>query len=282
MADRVDEGDSLDDSIEYSAALNTLDEADFAGAGTAGFESEVLRANAGGETEGRSLNDPHASSTKQSAMVDGKSGQRFRPQLRPPTPVLEVMDDDLQGCERIRLRRRTFTMGRVQGDLVLPNDRVMSRRHAEIVLDNDKTRGVTRWLLCDLSSANGSFVRVPEILLSDRTRLWLGGDLVRVSIDKASGGLTLVELKADDPDRVVLEPGVHWLGLRADCVDFLKASPFLDDRGFCVASDAAGGWRLTDHHSTNGLWQAIEGEPAELNEGSEFKLGEQHFTFRLP
>lgn len=272
----------FDSSFGHLSASATLDEPETAAAGTAGVQSEVLRAHAGEETEGRSLNDPHASSAKQSSLLGRAADRRFRPQLRPPTPVLEVMDDDLQGGEKIRLRRRTFTMGRVQGDLILPNDRVMSRRHAEIFLENNKARETTRWMLRDLASVNGTFVRVSEMVLADRERLWLGGNLIRVSIDKPSGGLTLVELKTENADKAVLKPGVHWIGLGPGCVEFLHASPFLDDRGFCIESDQTGSWRLTDRASVNGLWRAIDGEPVELVDGSEFKLGEQHFTFRLP
>lgn len=269
--------------IGESGPIDTVDEPDTAGGGTAGVASEVLRAQAGEGAGTESLPDPHASSARQGSLVAPPTpDRRFRPQLRPPTPVLEVLDDDLQGSESIRLRRRTFTLGRVQGDLTLPNDRVMSRRHAEVFLDTDKAAGTTRWMLRDLKSVNGSFLRVQAVKLADRDRLWMGGDLIRAGINKRTGELTLIELKNQDADRVTLRPGRHWVGVGTGCVGFLQASPFLDDRAFRVESDAAGRWTLTDNGSTNGLWRAIEGEPVELTDGSQFKLGEQHFVFRLP
>lgn len=281
-------------SFDLSSNSDTLDEPESTGSGTQNVPSEILREQSEGDDShlggagppaSESLSDPHASSAKQSALVGtAKSKLRFRPHLRPPTPVLEVLDDDLEGSEKVRIRLRNFTIGRVQGDLILPNDRVMSRRHAEIVRDAPDTSGVTRWRLRDLASVNGTFVRKLEIELTDRDRLWLGGDLVRVSLNAASGQLTIAELKQGDVERVTFEPGKHWIGTDLTrCADFLSKSPFLDPCAFCVEGDPSGRrWRLLDAGSENGLWRAIEDQPAELTDAAEFKLGEQHFRFRLP
>lgn len=272
----------FDSSFGHSSAVDTVEEPDSTGGGTAGVASEVLRAQAG-DGGGGSLPDPNASSARQPSLVGPRSPDRlFRPQLRPPTPVLRVMDDDQQGFEELRLRSKAFTLGRVHGELTFGNDRVMSSRHARITLETNKATGEKRWMLQDLGSVNGTFLRVPEVPLSDRERLWLGGDLIRVSLNKKTGELTLVELKTENPDRATLRPGVHWVGLGSGCVEFLKASPFLDDRGFSAESDAAGRWRLIDHDSTNGLWRSIDEEPVELAHDTQFKLGEQHFIFKLP
>lgn len=55
----------------------------------------------------------------------------FRPVLRPPVPVLTVLDDGSQDeGEQYRLRGEVFAIGRTSGDARLPNDASISGRHA--------------------------------------------------------------------------------------------------------------------------------------------------------
>lgn len=98
---------------------------------------------------------------------------RYRPAHRPAVPLLLVFDDDLEDGELIRIRGESFVIGRVNGDLVLSQDEAVSGRHAEIRRIGLNSN--SRWMLRDLESTNGTFVRVSSALLTDRQDLLLGG-----------------------------------------------------------------------------------------------------------
>ena len=82
----------------------------------------------------------------------------FRPTQCPPLAVLTVFDDGADGGETIRIRQDQFVIGRTEGDLLIAHDAQMSGRHAELRRKLHKDRH--RWVLSDLGSTNGTFVRV--------------------------------------------------------------------------------------------------------------------------
>ena len=82
----------------------------------------------------------------------------FRPTRRPPTPILIICDDGSEEGETIRIRKDRFVIGRLEGDLTIPYDTLMSTRHAE--LRQISVRDKPRRSLVDLQSANGTYVRV--------------------------------------------------------------------------------------------------------------------------
>ena len=82
----------------------------------------------------------------------------FRPVVRPQMAVLVVLDDGRTEGQTIRLRTDSFTIGRTEGDLTIPHDGMISRKHVTIHRRADKGR--LRWVLEDLGSQNGTFVRV--------------------------------------------------------------------------------------------------------------------------
>ena len=97
----------------------------------------------------------------------------YRPVVRLPVAVLSVFDDGRTEGESFRLRNEVFTIGRTEGDLLLPHDGMISRKHATITRKSEKGR--VRWLLEDLGSHNGTFVRVADAILSHGQEILLGG-----------------------------------------------------------------------------------------------------------
>ena len=63
----------------------------------------------------------------------------IRPVLRPPVPILTVLDDGtFANGEHFRLRGDTFSIGRTDGNLVIPCDRTLSGSHVEIRRVDDR------------------------------------------------------------------------------------------------------------------------------------------------
>ena len=83
----------------------------------------------------------------------------FRPTARPKVAMLTVCDDGKTDGEVIRIRSHRFIIGRTEGDLCIPIDGRISARHVEITL---QTIGAVhhRWVVTDLQSTHGLFVRV--------------------------------------------------------------------------------------------------------------------------
>ena len=102
---------------------------------------------------------------------------RFQPVQRPGIATLVIFDDGDDEGEVVRIRRESFIIGRVQGDLVIPHDGNMSGKHAEIVRRLEGGRW--HWYLHDLQSTNGTFVRVAGGILRDGQEMLIGGTCYR-------------------------------------------------------------------------------------------------------
>src|SRR4051812_2229801 len=89
------------------------------------------------------------------APADGEPGLE-RPLQRPPVALLCVIDDGKADGEWLRLRADRHVLGRVDGDVRVPHDALMSAAHAELVREKAK-RGY-QWALNDLGSTNGTWV----------------------------------------------------------------------------------------------------------------------------
>ena len=96
----------------------------------------------------------------------------FRPRQRPPMALLTVCDDGRNDGQEIRLRGDLAVIGRTQGDVIIPHDERMSGRHAEIRRTQDG--GDWKWLLVDLGSTNGTYVRVHKCSIKSGQELLIG------------------------------------------------------------------------------------------------------------
>ena len=107
----------------------------------------------------------------------GRVAAVFRPTVRSPVAVLTVYDDGKLDGEVIRIRSPRFVIGRTEGDLKIPIDGRMSSRHVEITLQ--AAGGVNRWVVTDLQSTHGMFVRVSRTVLADRAEFLVGNGRYR-------------------------------------------------------------------------------------------------------
>jgi hypothetical protein len=226
----------------------------------------------------------------------------FRPSHRPPVPLLCVFDDGADDGEVVRVRGERFVIGRAEGDLVLPHDDLISSRHAEIVRRKiDAGRWV--WVLSDLGSANGTFVRAGTAILRDGQEFLVGRTRYRFDaaadshppVPKAPGsratlswsssaGLpvpSVVELTPDGPGaRLPLGKLEHWIGSDPTACDIVPADdPFVSLRHAKISCDAKGRWHVASNKAPNGVWVRIE--QTELRASCYFQIGEQRFSFKV-
>ncbi len=226
--------------------------------------------------------------------------QPFRPSLRPPTALLHVLDDNQQSAEVVRLRTASFIIGRTEGDLLLPHDRLISSRHAQLVREHDNEN--CTWTLRDLQSSNGTFVRVRRATLKSGRVFLVGGTRLRFELPSAVPNppdaeretLDLASLAAQGKCLaflVELVPGGDGRRFAVNCPvvrlgrDPQQADIVLDDSAqspchALLAMQPGGTWTIEDLDSFNGLW--VRTSSVRLVHGASFLLGEQVFVFTLP
>lgn len=224
----------------------------------------------------------------------------FRPVYRPPMGLLVVVDDGKDDGERLRLRGDAFTIGRAEGDLVVPHDRMMSGKHAR--LTREVQSGRYRWFVNDLQSSNGTFVRAKATELKHGQEFMLGGTRFRfhaalqgmpgADLPPAAAGAVRTQdwhsVKAAD-----LIPSIQELGpegtegarhlLNADQVVVGRGAgcgvtvddPMMSPQHARLAKDARGRWTLENLQSLNGTWVRLS--RTGVDRYGQFILGEQRF-----
>ncbi|MBX9578895.1 MAG: FHA domain-containing protein [Gemmataceae bacterium] len=231
----------------------------------------------------------------------------WRPTRRPPTPTLIVCDDGRTDGEAITLRAARFVIGRTEGDLTLPHDEMASTRHAEIT--RQQTGGLWRWVVTDLQSTNGLFVRVTRTALADRAELLVGGGRYRFDAPDAEPAATVDHVPdpakppnstrgwaADAPfglrppalteltpggigNRVVLTRPEYWIGTDPGCAICRPDDPFCEPRQCRVYRGPKGGWHAEHPKTLNGLWFRVPQIVVERT--VQFQVGEQRFRLRV-
>lgn len=228
----------------------------------------------------------------------------YRPLLRPPTALLCICDDGKPEGEWVRLRGDRYVLGRSEGDILIPHDGMMSGRHAELVRQRLPT-GLTRWMLVDLQSRNGTFVRIGSTLLRHQSELLLGrgryrfdaaGSLAPDQVPAATPAqgtvswgnnpvaalvAALVELTpTGDGQRFPLGQSECWIGRDSKlCAIARPDDPFVSPRHARLFRDAKGQWHAENHKAPNGLWLRMEQVP--IDGACQFQLGEQRFILRV-
>ena len=124
----------------------------------------LLRSKADVELVGKSA--PSAASPAKPPASTGA----YRPTQRPPLALLTVLDDGKSEGEVVRLRADRFVIGRSEGDLLIPHDQQISARHIEIT--RQRSGDKYRWVVTDLQSSNGLFIRVSRTILADKRSSW--------------------------------------------------------------------------------------------------------------
>lgn len=225
----------------------------------------------------------------------------FRPILRPPVPVITVLDDgSQQQGESVRMRGETFSIGRTSGDLVVPNDPAISGMHAEI--RRVPWKGSYQWQLVDLGSVNGTFVRCTKAILHAEAIVILGARRFRLRnpllthrgtvqspatrlIDASRLPPTVWPVLAEAAQR---SPGIE-VSLKGDSVsigrtgggaDIQLDDPLIADRHAQLERQRDGSWLIVAETTRNGVW--ISTTAVTLTAHCHFRCGEQLFRFELP
>jgi len=222
----------------------------------------------------------------------------YRPEIRPLVPRLVILDDGEQTSgETVWLRDPATVIGRSEGEIRLGHDPLVSGRHAEIVREG--TGRPHRWVLRDLGSANGTFVRCARTPLRPDAIIILGSRRFRFRPPQATGtavavptgtmmadvaGLhasawpALVETtQAREPLEIIL-PGADLSVGRPGHRNAIEIDdPLLAATHARIFRQLSGQWMLEALPSVNGVWgqvQAIALAPV-----SRFQVGEQRFLF---
>ena len=230
----------------------------------------------------------------------------FRPSLRPPIAVLTVFDDGRQEGEQFRLRDGRFLIGRTEGDLIIPHDNMISSKHVEIT--RQQVGGQWRWVVTDLQSTNGLFVRV----LRTVTGRSVGnpGRQGAVSVPGSGGASrtappttfpskkarnstqafggeggtpaipSLVEVVGSGfGNRLVLTRSEYWIGTDRNCAIGRPNDPHCEARHARLFRDSKPSWQVEHNKSINGLWFRLPQVVAETT--IQFQIGEQRCKLQL-
>jgi FHA domain len=237
--------------------------------------------------------------------IEDKPTAPFRPSARPPLALLTVCDDGEDDGEIIRIRCGRFIIGRTHGDLKIPFDHRMSSRHVEIT--HHLVGGVHRWVLTDLQSRHGMFVRVRRALLADKAEILVGSG--RYRFDAPEQGLAALEkntagrpessdthglsevgaefrppalteiLGKEIGNRVLLVKPEYWIGSDATCVICRSDDPYCEPRHARVYGDEKGQWFADHNKSQNGLWLRMP--QIKVEAAVQFQIGEQRFRLKV-
>lgn len=226
----------------------------------------------------------------------------YRPEIRPLVPKLVILDDGEQAVGETRwLREQSTVIGRSEGDIRLSHDPLISGRHAELVREG--TTRPHRWLLRDLGSANGTFVRCSRtairtggiiILGSRRFRfrpphaeegadatLPNGTVMADVAGLNASAWPALVETtQAREPREIILSGPDLSVGRPGHRNAIEIDDPLLAATHARIRRQHSGQWMIEALPSVNGIWVQIQA--IALAPVSRFQVGEQRFLFVLP
>jgi pSer/pThr/pTyr-binding forkhead associated (FHA) protein len=238
--------------------------------------------------------------------VEPEEADPYRPLQRPPTGLLCILDDASDEGEWVRLRGDKVVIGRVDGDIIIPHDSLISSRHAELARTESKGRMV--WQLRDLNSTNGTYVRISTAVVESGQQILLGGRYYRfdeplASADAAAGAAgdgevpgtrravggpnnpvllpSLVHLtEKGDGQRFFLGGSDNWVGRDGrECNVVLEDDRMVSPRHARLYRGEDGRWTLVDARSRNGTWFRVV--KVKLKKTSYFQLGEQRFQLRV-
>jgi pSer/pThr/pTyr-binding forkhead associated (FHA) protein len=228
----------------------------------------------------------------------------FRPVQRPPMAWLVVLDDGRDTGETVRLRGARTVIGRSEGDVVIPHDSMISGQHLEI--ERQQAPDGYRWLLRDLGSTNGTFVRLPRFRLRHNYELILGGNRFRVCLPGGAqvdltesrsesgtrgwaaisredlavlAGPTLIQLDGDEEVTRISLSEDQVIGADRDQSQLAIDDPLLDDAHARLRRKSNGKWYIEDMESVNGVWVRVE--RSHTSQRCEFQLGEQRFILQV-
>jgi hypothetical protein len=230
----------------------------------------------------------------------------FRPTVRPPVAVLTVFDDGKTDGEIIRIRDHRFVIGRAEGDLRIPLDGRISARHVEIT--HQVVGGQHRWVVTDLESTHGMFVRVTRTALADKAEFLVGNGRYRFDAPQGDSGQALDQVRhaadfgethgldecasafrpaavteligKEIGNRALLVKDEYWIGSDPSCAICRQDDPFCEPRHVRLyLGGSRGRWHAEHHKTPNGLWLKMPQITVEST--AQFQIGEQRFQLRV-
>jgi pSer/pThr/pTyr-binding forkhead associated (FHA) protein len=236
----------------------------------------------------------------------GRAASPYRPTVRPAVALLTVFDDGKTEGETIRIRDHRFVIGRTEGDLTIPIDGRISSRHVEIT--RVAVGGQHRWVVTDLQSTHGMFVRVSKTVLADKAEILVGNGRYRFDAPTPEAATT-AEYPPDDPNRGVtrgwddgpspfrppaltellgneignrtlLVKNEYWIGSDPTCPICRPDDPFCEARHLRLYRKPQGNWHAEHNRTLNGLWLRMSQITVEAM--VHFQIGEQRFQIKLP
>jgi len=220
----------------------------------------------------------------------------YRPAIRPPVPLLTVLDDgEVASGETVRLRDHVTVIGRSDGLVRISHDPLVSGRHAEIVREG--TSRPYSWTLRDLGSSNGTFVNCVGTVLRPDRLIIVGSRRFRfqpppVQAPGRAEGTMLVDsrivaeqvwpmlVETTAPSnalRIPLSGANLSMGRSGHGNDIEIDDPLLASRHAQITFTPAGEWRIEARPSRNGIWVQINA--IRLSPNCRFQCGEQRFLF---
>jgi hypothetical protein len=229
----------------------------------------------------------------------------FRPTSRPPVARLTVFDDGKTDGEVIRIRDHRFIIGRTEGDFRIPLDGRISARHVEIT--HQAVGGHPRWVVTDLQSTHGMFVRVSRTILGDKAEFLVGNGRYRFEAPHVDDGPT-IDQEAGEPNfsetrpldegaspyrpaavtellgkeignRIVLVKSEYWIGSDPSCEICRPDDPFCEPRHVRLSRSQRGSWHAEHRKTPNGLWFRMA--QITVESVAQFQIGEQRFQLKV-
>ncbi len=244
--------------------------------------------------------------TPATAKETGRAALPFRPTVRPPVAVLTVFDDGKTEGETIRIRDHRFVIGRTEGDLKIPIDGRISSKHLEIT--HQVVGGLHRWIVTDMQSTHGLFVRVSKTVLADQSEFLVGGGRYRFEAAQETGrgdteaytsgegntGQTQAWNDGNAPfrppalteligreigNRMLLVKNEYWIGSDPGCAVCRADDPFCESKHARVYRTPRGGWAVDHNKTSNGLW--VRMPQIAVESVVQFQIGEQRFKLKV-
>jgi hypothetical protein len=240
-----------------------------------------------------------------SAPPPGRAASPFRPTLRPPVAILTVFDDGRIDGESIRLRDDRFTIGRTEGDLRIPIDSRISAKH--VAITHQVVGGIHRWVVTDLQSTHGLFVRVSRTVLADKAEFLVGNGRYQFEGSQADGSETAAysagELTTGETrgwvegagtfrppavtellgkeigNRLLLAKKEYWIGSDPACAICRPDDPFCEAWHARLHVGSKGKWQVEHNKTQNGLWLRMPQINVEAM--VQFQIGEQRFQLKI-
>src|SRR5271157_2421731 len=216
-------------------------------------------------------------------------------QARPVTRVQERAE--ATGSARV--------VGRTEGDLKIPIDGRISSRHVEITLQT--VGGLHRWVVTDLQSTHGMFVRVSRTVLAERAEFLVGNGRYRFDSPQALADATVAQIA--DPavsgatqgwdgspspfrppavteligneigNRILLVKPEYWIGTDPTGSICRSDDPFCEPRHVRLFRTLNGSWYAEHNRTQNGLWLRMS--QIVVDPVVRFQIGEQRFLLKV-